>query len=185
MARPSRPDYFAPVHGEVQALLRRVKGNTRRKWVIDALQRGEGLHGIPHDMLGHDLSGLLKGMLQRLNPQARGGEDLPDLARGEVEIARITLVDSVHGEVFSVRARPVTRKGLIELRVVDEYETDIALPTSRFEQPLTTTELLRLLAGADPSPLVSSCQLRLDSEFYPRLDELAERLKVKRLESWE
>jgi hypothetical protein len=182
MTRASRPDYFAPASGRVQALLRRVKGNTRRQWIVDALMRGDTPETIPPDMLGHDIGNSLKGMLQRMHPQARGGEDLPDLAPGEVEIARITLVDSVHGEVISVRAQPLEGQGAFELRVVDEYESEIALPTTRFERSLGATELLRLLAAADPSPLVSSCQLRLDSDFYPGLDKLADRLKLKQLE---
>jgi hypothetical protein len=71
---------------------------------------------------------VLKNWLGRQNPQFRGGEDLPDLENGEVEIARLTLANSVHGEVTSLRAKLTKEDGKISLRMVDEYESEIKLP---------------------------------------------------------
>lgn len=185
MEQEFRPDFFAPCAGEFEAALRRIKGNHRRQWVLDSLQRGDPPQSIPPGMLDHDLAADMKAFLQRRHPQFRGGEDLPDLHDDEVEVARITLVDSVHGEVVSVRARPIGTAGTVRLRVVDEYETEIRLPAADLEAPPTATELLRLLQEADPSPLVSSCELRLESFFYPDLDALADRLGVKALDECE
>ena len=177
-----RPDYFAAAPTTAEALLRRVKGNTRRAMISAALDRDDSLDSVPADWQEHDLPDYLKNLLQRQHPQARGGEDLPDLREGEVEIARITLVDSVHGEVTSLRARRSADGSRIELSVSDEYETEFTLPRAEVEQPMTAEELLRLLQHTDPPPLKSSCQLRLDSPFYPALDDLADQLQVKQLD---
>lgn len=172
-----RPDYFSPPATPAQAALRCAKGNTRRAMLASALERGDTLDSIPDAWLQHDLPEFNKALLQQMHPRARGGEDLPDLLEGEVEIARITLADSVHGEVTSLRARKVAKKE-IRLTLVDEYETEYSLPREKFDRPLTEVELLQLLAATDPCRLRSSCQLRLDSSFYPALDETAERLQV-------
>jgi hypothetical protein len=179
----TRPDYFAPAPTPAEAVLRRVKGNTRRAMIGAALERGEPLDSVPADWQEHDLPGYLKNLLQRQHPQSRGGEELPDLLDGEVEIARITLVDSVHGEVCSLRAMRSSEGAGISLRLVDEWETEYALPRTQISQALTAQEVLRLLQDAEPSPLTSSCRLRLDSAFYPGLDDLADRLQVKLLEA--
>lgn len=173
------PDYFAPAPTAEAAALRRVKGSTRREMISLALERGDPLDSVPEDWLSHELPDYLKRLLQRRHPSHRGGEDLPDLRKGEVEIARITLVDAVHGEVISLRAR--RSRAAIGLSLVDEYETEYALPRKTVRQPLTAEEALQLLAAADPSPLSGTCQLRLDSDFYPDLDALADLLKVKKV----
>ena len=178
----TRPDYFAPAPTPAEAVLRRVKGNTRRAMINGALERGDPLDSVPADWQEHDLPEYLKNLLQRQHPQSRGGEDLPDLFEGEVEIARITLVDSVHGEVISLRARRTPEGAGMSLRLVDEWESEYTLARAVIGLALTAEELLRLLQDAEPSPLTSSCRLRLDSAFYPGLDELADRLKVKRLD---
>jgi hypothetical protein len=115
-----RPDYFAAAPTTAEALLRRVKGNERRAMISAALDRGDTLDSVPADWKEHNLPDHLKNRLQRQHPQARGGEDLPDLRDGEVEIARITLVDSGHGEVISLRARLLADGGRIELSLSDE-----------------------------------------------------------------
>lgn len=176
-----RPDYFSPAATPALAALRRAKGNTRRTMIAAALERGEPLSSIPEEWLQHDLPDFNKALLQQMDPQARGGEDLPDLLEGEVEVARITLVDSVHGEVTSLRARRSGKRG-IRLSLVDEYETEFRLLCEQLDQPPTEVELLHLLAAAEPCPLRSSCQLRLDSVFYPALDATADRLQVKQHE---
>lgn len=184
-----RPDYFGEAASEADAVLRRIKGNTRRSMIAQTLLRGEPIESVPEAWTAHDLSSYLKNFLQAQHPQARGGEDLPDLLDGEVEIARVTLVDSVHGEVTSLRARlgrsdDGSAGGAgIALRLVDEWETDFALPLMQVDRALTAEELLDLLASTDPSPLESSCQLRLDSPFYPELDLLADRLGAKKVEA--
>ena len=175
-----RPDYFAEVD-PVETVLRRIKGNFRRDFVAAAIAE-DGIEEAPEAWLAHNLSQELKAFLGGQNPQLRGGEDLPDLLEGEVEVARITLLDSVHGEVISLRARRMD-DGPIQLRIVDEYSehTDepIVLAREQFPEPLTAKEVLEVFARAEPSPCQSVCTLQFSSDFYPELDELADELGVK------
>src|ERR1700686_4339516 len=97
-------DYFKPAPSAEEDLLRRIKGNYRRSFVAAAI-KDEGLESIPEAWTTHDLSENFRNLLQQQPPAARGGEDLPDLEDGEVEIARLSLTNSVHGEGPSLRAR--------------------------------------------------------------------------------
>ena len=83
-------------------------------------------------------SAVLKGVMGQQHPRFRGGEDLPDLANGEVETARLTLTNNVHCEVTSLRAKRTVESGKISLRMVDEYESEITPPYQIAEMPLTS-----------------------------------------------
>lgn len=168
-----RPDYFASPPSKEEAALRRIKGNFRRRMVAGNIESG-GLKSIPEGFLDHELSEFLKGFLQRQHPQARGGEDLPDLLEGEVEIARLSLANSVHGEVTSLRARKDDGAGNILYRMVDEYEAEIVLTSESSTNPLTVEEVLDYFSDADPSPANTSCEIKMSSDFYPGLNELAQ-----------
>ncbi len=173
-----RPDYFKPVHSRVDAVLFRIKGNFRRRLVSKNLLQ-EGLSSIPEDLFAHELPDYLKDALAaQAGPQARGGEDLPDLQEGEVEVARLTLVNSVHGEVTSLRAKGNQNGSNILLRMVDEYETIFKLSSSTICAPLTAEEVLFIFRDAEPSPLDTSCKVEFESFYYPRLDALATELKI-------
>ena len=57
----------------------------------------EGLASIPELWCGHDIPEHFRATLtSSAGPRARGGDNLPDLAEGEVAVARLTLLDSVH-----------------------------------------------------------------------------------------
>ena len=146
-------DYFHTTSDEIACLLR-IKGNYRREFVGKAI-KSDGLDSVPHAWAEHEISETLKAMLQRQHPRARGGEDLPDLNENEVEIARFTLVDSVHGEVTSLRAQKVL-ESRINYRMVDEYETDIKIPYKFSSTPLTEKQAL-------------DCEIELQSYFYSDL----------------
>ena len=76
-----------------------------------------------------------------------GGEYLPPLRKGEVEIARISLA-SVTADQISVRAR--RSRGRIRYRVVDEYmetSTYVCHPASSVS-PLSLGELIALMESA-------------------------------------
>ena len=164
-----RPDYFAPAPSAEDAVLRRIKGNFRRQMISKSIL-SEGLASIPELWCAHDIPEHFKAILtSRAGPQARGGEDLPDLAEGEVEIARLTLVNSVHGEVTSLRARRDPEDRGILLSMVDEYETEFKLPKSEVSASVTAEEVLALFRDADPTPLAISCQIEFSSVFYPNL----------------
>jgi hypothetical protein len=72
-----RPDYFVEAPSVEDAVLRRIKGNFRRKMVLKSLQTGD-LASTPELWRAHDISENLKNVLTSTNaPQGRGGEDLP------------------------------------------------------------------------------------------------------------
>jgi hypothetical protein len=161
-------------------VMQRVKGDFRRR-LIWAVIQAEGLEGVPLDWRSHDISEGLKSVLGQEDPAWCGGEDLPNLLIGEVEIARVSLINSVHGEVSSLRARRSPDAATILLRLVDEYETEFELPTRDIERALTAEEVVSLLQAAHPSPLDSPCELRLDSWYYDELDAIAEELGAKKV----
>jgi hypothetical protein len=165
-------DYFSPATSPEEQALRRIKGNFRLQFVRRSIAE-DGLDSVPSAWLDHDISEVLKNMLQAQHPQARGGEDLPDLNKDEVEIARLTLANSVHGEVTSLRARPESEGSGIALRMVDEYGAEITLPAPHVPLPLTPEEIVSLFQAADPSPTETSCEVRFHSWFYPNLNEVA------------
>jgi hypothetical protein len=174
---PRLPDYFARPESEEEAVLRRVKGVWRRRMIAAHLEKAP-IASIPEPWKQHDLPESLKAALQAEHPQARGGEDLPDLLPGEVEIARLTLVNSIHGEVTSLRARRGVAEDQIELRMVDEYETEFSLKRSLVAGPLKAEEILDLFWSAEPSPVETSCRFRFSSPFYPDLNRLATRFRA-------
>jgi len=165
-------DYFAPPEMTEVGILMRIKGNYRRYFVACEI-RDNGLDSVPEEWRQESLTEPFKALLGSRNPSYRGGEDLPDLEPGEVEIARVQMVTSVHGEVTSLRARRVGEH--IALRLVDEWGTDFTLPETVIERPFTAAKLAWFLSECDPSPLESSCQLGVDSWFYPKLQAAAER----------
>jgi len=177
-----RPDYFKPTT-PVETALHRIKGNMRRAMVLAAIEH-DGFDTIPERWLAHDLTDDLKGQLGWQQPNYRGGEDLPDLLDGEVEIARVSLVDSVHGEVTSLRARKDGDDESILLRIVDEYgDIEYELERDTFHTPRTAAEVLEVFKNSEPCACSSSCEQRFSSNFYPGLDELADELNIKQV--WE
>jgi hypothetical protein len=139
----------------------------------------KGLTSIPDAWTASSLPEPLKSMLSGRHPRARGGEDLPDLAQGEVEIARMTLANSVHGEVTSLRATPGTTRGKILFRMVDEYQTDIELPISIATASLSAEKVLAMFRDSDPSQTETGCQIEFQSFFYPDLDKVASQMGLK------
>jgi hypothetical protein len=179
MMKNERPDYFIDAPSVEDAVLRGIKGNFRCAMVGKSLLT-EGLASIPEPWREHDISEQLKEVLtSTAGPQARGGEDLPDLLQSEVEIARLTLVDSVHGEATSLRANRDPEDSSIVLSMVDEYGTEFELPTRKVSVPLTAEEVLVIFRDAEPTPTDTSCQIRFSSFFYPDLDALAVAMEIK------
>lgn len=174
-----RPDYFATAPSVEDAAVRGIKGNFRRQMASKSLL-SEGLASIPELWRAHDVPEQFKAVLAATaGPQARGGEDLPDLSQGEVEIARLTLVNSVHGEVTSLRAKRDPKDLGILLSMVDEYETEFRLPKSKVSAPLTAEEVLVVFRDADPTPLATSCQIEFTSFFYSNLGALAAEMGIE------
>ena len=166
MKKSQQIDYFAEPSSKEEAVIRRIKGNFRREFVMRGIL-GDGLASVPPAWLEHDLSMFLKDFLTSTHPTARGGEDLPDLEAGEVEIARLSLTNSVHGEVTSLRAK---RDGdAIALSMVDEYGTEIELAENRIDKPPTDRGIISIFRKADPSPMNTGCEFELQSFFHKKL----------------
>ena len=172
-------EYFKPAPSAEENILRQIKGNYRRSFVAAAI-KDDGFEAVPEAWTAHDLSENLKNLLQQQHPAARGGEDLPDLEDGEVEIARLSLTNSVHGEVTSLRAKQEGQGAKIVLRMVDEYESEIALPSNTIDVPLTSEQVLCLFRDADPSPVETQCEFEFQSFFYHDLAGLAGRLGLNK-----
>ena len=79
-----------------------MTGTLRRAALEHALHEGDS--ELARSPRNHEVGVLGREALGAIHPQLRSGEDLRPGSRDEVEIARITL-DSVHGEVTSIRAR--------------------------------------------------------------------------------
>jgi hypothetical protein len=113
----------------------------------------EGFAGLSAFIARQKLTDNERARWGAIHPLLMGGEYLPDLNCEEVEIARITLA-SVTGDQISIRATRLD--GTICYSVVDEYETEYALPASQSAEPLTMAELVALIDGTE-HPDDSSC----------------------------
>lgn len=157
---------FIEPDDDVERAVRRVKGTLRRRILREQLALGEQ---IPDWMMLHDLPPQMKDQLSSGAPHLRSGEDLPDLAPGEVEVARLTLTRTVHQEVTSLRAVPAGG-GAATLRMVDEYEEEAELPFARIEGLLSLSEVVDLFVDAEPSP-VGYGAFVVTSDFFDAIDD--------------
>ena len=141
--------YWPEVTDRLRWLASRVKGEARRREAMARVAAG-GLIALEAWMVEQDIGEDKKRALQWLEPGLRGGEDLPDCARREVEIARIWFTKTVHREVTSVRARPAGDR--IRYRVVDEYcestPYTFAVTPKSSRRPLTFRQLVNLIDTA-------------------------------------
>lgn len=137
-----RPDSYWDADALLRTPLANVKGTVRRQAIRDA-DDPETLEALLNEPTDEE-----REALSREDPAFMGGEYLPDLEGGEVEIARIELL-SVTRDVFSLRARPDGQG--IRYGFAGEYDGDIAFSPQASVEPLTLGELVSLLDGAhDP-----------------------------------
>ena len=140
-----RPASYWELDDPVAATLNRIQGEGRRRMVEAALAAGET---VPDEILEEKLSSKGLDAISAIHPSLMGGEFLPELRSGEVEIARVVLA-SATCDVISLRARQDGE--WIRFRVVDEYYTEgvwYRLPIWRRREPLTMREVIRILDGA-------------------------------------
>src|SRR5512135_2815800 len=83
-------------------ILNRVSGTVRRSSVEQAMEDGSAL-AVPADELDPLLDEQRLRRWGRVHPSMMGGEYLPEIVPGEIEIARIEL-QSVTADVISIRA---------------------------------------------------------------------------------
>jgi len=173
-------DYFASASSEFEAILRRIKGDYRRTFVEEG-RVGDSIDDIPEEWLLHNLSMSLRDFLDTQHPTFRGGEDLPDLNDGEVEIARLS-AHSFHNEVTSLRATRLDDHRFT-LRIVDEDYLDqppFVLPQTEFNEPLTAQQIVKLFQETDPPPTDLLEEWQMSSFFYPDLDAVAQEMQEAR-----
>jgi len=135
------PETYWPGSRTPEQLLTRIKGKVRRDMARDILAE-EGFAGLSAFLARAELAGEDLVMWGRVHPAMMGGEYLPALAEGEVEIARIGL-DSTTGDQISIRAQQ--EDSTIRYRAADEYESTFLLSIETSEVPLTLGELIRLI----------------------------------------
>ena len=177
--------YFWPLSIETH-LLATVKGAARQRH-IRYLIAGNRLHELQDWMAKPSLTPAELAAAGRVDQVLLGGERLPDLRKGEVEIARITLRTD-QGNVISIRAQKT--KSRIRYRVVDEFKQETLTRATHWtrQEPLKLHWLEGFIeaAGAgmaivrfnleqDPGPPARYRGfLRASSAFYPDLTALYE-----------
>lgn len=178
--------YFAPQPLESH-LIGRVRNEALRTRLLDLLAAGR--RAEVREMLGAaGLSPVDQKVLERLHPMFMGGNYLPGLEEGEVEIARVAIA-STTCDVTAVYAR--MDDGEVVVRVVDEYqgETLTAQTERRRAHPLSLGELVDFFFAAWPLDEVCESNYEGDlrgqlgffhaqSEFYPAFDPAC-RMKVR------
>jgi len=140
-------NYFFPMLA-TKYLLSTIKGTERRREVERLID--EGKEQEIEDWMAHSaLEDSTRKLIGSFHPALLGGEYLPDLEVGEVEIARLELA-STTGDVVSVRARQ--SKGRTYYRLTDEYHDDrtCAFKVSPFwsVKPLSLLQLINLIETA-------------------------------------
>lgn len=189
-----RPGTYWPGSPDREMLLSRIQGKARRELARKALEEEE-VAGLTAFLGREELDAFDREMWGRIHPMCMGGEYLPSMDQGEVEIARVSL-KSTTGDQISVRA---CREGdKIRYSVVDEYETDFIPAFEVSDRPLTLEEIVNFLDGTeqanydyqggliqiyweDPFGSYGTVDERLDfvsveSGFYPELAEYYEKL---------
>ena len=121
-----------------------IAGEARRRLVRTLVRSGAP---IPDGLDAAVLDDETRQIWGRIHPSNMGGEYLPPLRKGEVEIARISL-ESVTADQISIRARRIGHR--IGYCVVDEYpdaSTYVCHPASSVS-PLSLEELVALMEAA-------------------------------------
>ncbi len=195
--RPTR--YFGPRRLEAH-LLAQIQ-NARVKEQIQAAYDAGHLEEARDLLQTAVRSPEIMHALESVHPSFLGGNYLPPLEAGEVEIARLTL-ESVTRDVKVAYAKQVNRR--IRIRVVDEYDADYITAAPRVvARPLTLGHFARYFVetihlydilemnfvtyrepgGGDP--LESALAFfTAQSDFYPNLDAACRRVVRQRCAHW-
>ncbi len=148
-------------------LLATVKGTQRRNEVERLIAEGRILD--IEDWLAHSaLDGSARELIGSFHPKFMGGEYLPHLGTGEVQIARIELA-SVTSDVISIRAKQLS--GRIYYSIQDEYKTHFKIKPAWSNQPLTLNQIIDLIETArDKEYGEQSLGLRALDDGYRQFD---------------
>jgi hypothetical protein len=140
-----RPTYFGPEDLE-KHFGARVKGELRRQAAMDMAASGD----FDEEVMSSGLDDEHRKAVGAVHPWLMGGEYLPDLLEGEIEIARVTLASTLM-DVTSIRARK--SEAGFDYRIVDEYEGEL---DREFEfepkttvSPLSMKEIIGIIDGSE------------------------------------
>jgi len=150
------------------ALPSRIAGETRRRMVRAMVERGRS---VPDGLDAAVLNEATRAAWGRIHPSYMGGEYLPPLREGEVEIARISL-ESVTADQISIRARRMGQR--IGYCVVDEYPDDatyLCRPASSVS-PLPLRGLIALMETASDDGSIILPILAMNARGASTLAEL-------------
>ena len=173
----SPESYFSPT-ALANYYSRKVRGSKLR----DIIRPNRGEQVAPHASLLFSLFATfekLQARFEALHPSHMGGNYLPQLGSGEVEVARLSLASSTT-DTFAVYAVRSPRGVL--LRMVDEYGGDTLAEPRELEVggPLTLEEISEWMLSS--IELVACCEhncsdaeeamdfFRASSAFYPGLN---------------
>jgi len=167
-----RPDTYWPESLTPEQLLSRIRGK-RRQDIARQLYKEFGFIALNEFLVREGLSKEDRTAWGAADPGCMGGEYLPEMEEGEVEIARISLASTTSDQI-SVRAR---RDGeLIRYRIVGEYEEEEAmrqqLPFDVAGRPLSLDELMNMIQGAKTSD--STYPVGIFSSSWAMMLEFAE-----------
>ena len=153
------PESLAP-----EQLLSRIRGK-RRQDIARQLYKEFGFTALSEFLVREGLSEEDRTAWGTVGPWCMGGEYLPDLDEGEVEIARISLASTTSDQI-SVRARQDGER--IRYRIVGEYEEEESmrqqLPFDVTDRPLSLGELMDMIQGANTSD--STCPVGIFSSCW-------------------
>ena len=138
-----RPQTYWPDALDQEQLLSRIQGERRRTIARNILTE-EGFVGLNEFLARETLDEEERKYWGGLHPHCMGGEYLPELGLGEVEIARISLA-SVTSDQISIRA--LHAGATIRYIVCDEYDTYSELAFTESERPLSLGELIAFIDG--------------------------------------
>jgi hypothetical protein len=139
-----QPETYWPDALDQEQLLARIQGQSRRAIAREILEE-EGFAGLEAFFARETLDEEERRFWGLLDPEYMGGEFLPELGLGEVEIARISLRSTTSDQIV-IRAANAGKT--IRYRVCDEYESEFELTFTKSAEPLTLAELIAFIDGS-------------------------------------
>jgi hypothetical protein len=140
-----QPTYFGPEDLE-KHFGARVKGELRRQAAMDMAASGD----FDGEVMSSGLDDEHRKAVGAIHPWLMGGEYLPDLLEGEIEIARVTLASTTM-DVISIRAQ-IVETGF-RYRIVDEYEGELdrefEFEPKMTAGPLSMKEIIGIIDGSE------------------------------------
>jgi hypothetical protein len=193
-----RPETYWPDSLTPDQLFSRILGKERQE-IARYIYSEQGFSGLTSFIAREELSKKEREEWGAIHPNFMGGEYLPALEKGEVEIVHFSLA-SVTSDQISIRAKQEGE--IIKYIVVSEYDDDgtsqYQMPFNESDDPLTLEALINLIDGSHipgdihPGGIVESCWwagyeeeasveegiafIYISSIFYPELETYYELL---------